>query len=72
MDNVRFPDLSVFSQEDVEQLKIYASTLISQNDSSAISEITKIISHYTSVGYETLLNEYYSVKAHRLGNEYVS
>ena len=72
LENLKFPDLSVFSQEDVEQLKIYASTLISQNDSSAISEITKIISHYTSVGYETLLNEYYSVKAHRLGNEYVS
>ena len=67
-----FPDLSSFSNKDVEQLKYYASNLISENDTTAISEITKIISHYTSVGYDTLINEYHSLKAHRLGNEYVS
>lgn len=72
LENLMFPDLSTFSNKDVEQLKYYASNLISENDTTAISEITKIISHYTSVGYDTLINEYHSVKAHRLGNEYVS
>lgn len=72
LENLMFPDLSSFSNKDVEQLKYYASNLISENDTTAISEITKIISHYTSVGYDTLINEYHSLKAHRLGNEYVS
>ena len=67
-----FPDLSVFSDDDVEQLKFYASNLIATNDKTAISEITKIISHYTTIGYDTLINEYHLVKAHRLGNAYVS
>lgn len=72
LENLMFPDLSVFSNDDVELLKTYASNLISHNDVSAITEITKIISHYSSVGYDTLLNEYHLVKAHRLGKEYVS
>lgn len=72
LENLMFPDLSVFSDDDVEQLKFYASNLIATNDKTAISEITKIISHYTTIGYDTLINEYHSVKAHRLGNAYVS
>ncbi len=72
LENLMFPDLSVFSNDDVELLKTYASNLITHNDASAITEITKIISHYSSVGYDTLLNEYHLVKAHRLGNEYAS
>lgn len=71
LENLMFPDVSSFASDDVELLKSYATSLITQSDASAIEEITKIISNYSSVGYDTVTREYHSVKAHRLGNAYV-
>ena len=71
LENLMFPDISRFRHDDVERLKVCAARLISENDGNAISEITKTISRYSSVAYDVLLNEYRSVKAHRLGTEYV-
>lgn len=68
LENLMFPDLSVFTNEDILQLKAYAQNLISSNNVAFISKITKIISRYTSISYDTLLSEYNSVKALRLGN----
>ena len=71
LENLMFPDIAHFAQNDIERLKLYASDLIAENNENAISEITKIISCYSAVDYETLLHEYLSIKAYRLGTAYV-
>ena len=70
LENLCFPDISEFSQTDVESLKTLSLNLISNNDSSAISDITKVISQYSNVKYDILLKAYHSIKSHRLGNAY--
>ena len=71
LENLRFPDISEFSQKDVESLKSLSLNLISNNDSKAVSDITKVISQYSNVKYDILLKEYHSIKSHRLGSAYV-
>lgn len=71
LENLTFPDVSHFTQSDIEQLKLYASNLIAENNESTISEITKIISCYSTVSYDSLLHAYHSLKTYRLGTAYV-
>ncbi len=68
LENLTFPDVSDFAENDVDRLKKLSLDLILRNDASLISDITKIISRYSTVKYDTLLNEYHSMKAYRLGN----
>lgn len=72
LENLHFPDISEFSDDDVKTLRKLSLNLISKNDSRIILDITKIISQYSAVKYDVLLKEYHSVKAHRLGNAYAS
>ena len=71
LENLHFPDISKFSNDDIQALRNLSFNLISKNDSRIIFDITKIISQYSAVKYDVLLKEYHSVKAHRLGNAYV-
>lgn len=70
LENLTFPDLALFTSDDIENLHSLASSLISSGNRESISEITKTISKYSSLGYNTLLKNYRSVKKQRLGEKY--
>ena len=57
-----------FSKEDVEILKDLSKKLINNGTKKIISEITKMLSQYSDIGFEEISNEYEKLVTSRLEN----
>ena len=67
LENLTFPDIALFTSDDIEQLKQLSTDLILTGNAETISEITKVISRHSSLEYNLILKNYQSVKSSRLG-----
>lgn len=65
-DNLKFPDFNTFSAEDIVLLKQEAKLLSFENSTSAVDNITKIISKYSSVNHIKIKQLYEEAKQLRL------
>ena len=68
MENIKFPNTTVISQEDNETLKQLAKKLLKakSNYQKLIDDITKIISHYSDINYDLIKSNYLEKKRSRL------
>ena len=68
LENIKFPNTTVISQEDNETLKQLAKKLLKakSNYQKLIDDITKIISHYSDINYDLIKSNYLEKKRSRL------
>lgn len=65
-ESIVFPDVNSFDNKDINELTKLSNMLIKTNDEDIIEKITKIISKYSSISYDKIVEEYKSVKTKRL------
>ena len=65
-ENLKFPDFNTFSDEDIALLKREAKLLSFGNSTSAVDNITKIISKYSNVNHIKIKQLYEDAKHLRL------
>lgn len=68
IENLHFPNIKAFSDDDYEELKKLGEKLAKSSDRRVIGDITHILSHYSDVSYERISAEYNNVVKNRLEN----
>ena len=68
LENLRFPDLNLLSEEDINDLKNLARKLVTVGTRSIISEITQVLSRYSDISFDDILSEYKNIVTRRLEN----
>lgn len=66
LERINFPDINCFDDKDIHELENLSLKLIETNNSKIINSITKLISKYSSIGYDKILNQYNALKKERL------
>lgn len=66
IEDLKFPDIGLFSNIDQEKICKLAEKLSSEGDVTVVRMITKIISSYSNVSYEEITNRYSEIKKQRL------
>lgn len=66
IEELKFPDIMLFLEKEIEQLKGLAQELIFTGNPDLIGEITRIIAKHADVNYETIVEHYFAVKKQRL------
>lgn len=66
IEELRFPDITSFLDNDIEKLKALSKELIINGNTDLISEITKIIAKYSDVNYKMIVEHYFAIKKQRL------
>ena len=68
IDNLLFPDVSEFTDCEIEQLKKLAQDIVTTGDSAMIDTITSIIAPHVGVNAARINEDYFEIKRHRLEN----
>lgn len=66
IEKLTFPDFEVISEDDKKVMETLSHELVKSGDSTYVSEITKLVSKYSNMGYDEITESYFSVKASRL------
>ena len=66
IEDLIFPDISLISQHDKEEICKLSEKLLFRNDISYVREITSIISSYSTMSYEEITDQFTELKKHRL------
>ena len=66
IEELKFPDIHLFSNEDIKGLKELSEKLINTGNANVIEDITRIIANYTAVDYDTVVEQYFTIKKQRL------
>lgn len=66
IEELKFPDIHLFSNEDIKRLKILSEKLNSTENANVIDDITRIIANYTAVDYDMVVEQYFAIKKQRL------
>lgn len=66
VERLTFPEYELISKRDKTKMEELSHKLLNTGDSTGVSEITKLISKYSSVNYDEITERYFSVKASRL------
>ena len=69
IENLKFPDISHFSEVDKGSLKELSQSLVNTSSFKYIEEISKILANYSLVGYEQIKELYFLKKTNRLGGK---
>lgn len=69
IEELKFPDITLFSNSEIEQLKVLSRELVFTGNEDLIGEITKIIAKYSVVNYEIIVENYFTIKKQRLERE---
>ncbi len=69
IEELKFPDITLFSNSEIEQLKVLSRELVFTGNEDLIGEITKIIAKYSVVNYEIIVENYFTIKKQRLEGE---
>lgn len=68
LENLRFPDLNLLSEKDINDLKNLARKLVTVGARSIISEITQVLSRYSDISLDEISVEYKNIVTRRLEN----
>lgn len=68
LENLQIPNFCDFSEEDAYILRDLSKKLINNGTKKIISEITKVLSQYSDIGFEEISNEYEKLVTNRLEN----
>lgn len=63
---LKFPDVNSFSDEDKSKLVSLAKELVETSNKNNIVQITEILSNYSEVGFEQIINMYERIRKFRL------
>lgn len=66
IEELKFPDIHLFSNEDIKRLKELSEKLINTGNANVIDDITRIIANYTTVDFDTVAEQYFAIKKQRL------
>lgn len=66
IEELKFPDIALFLDKEIEQLKVLSQELILTGNPDLIGEITRIIANHADVNYETVVEYYFEIKKQRL------
>ena len=66
IERLRFPDIDKLTEAHIEELKSYSKQLIDSSDDKIVNKITKVLSVYSIVDYETVHSFYSEMKNRRL------
>ena len=66
LERLKFPNIEELSASDIVELKELAEALIDSGDSRLIDELTKALSRYSSIDFETIRKKYLGLKKQRL------
>ena len=66
IEDLIFPDISLISQHDKEEICKLSEKLLFRNDISYVREITSVISSYSTMSYEEITDQFTELKKHRL------
>ena len=66
LERLRFPFIEKISDEDIVKLKKLGQGLITSSNSDLVEDITKVLSNYSDVNYETIRKKYIELKKRRL------
>lgn len=66
IEELTFPEYEGISGEDKEKMEAFSRRLLETGDSAYVAEITKLVSGYSGMGYDEIVERYFSVKAGRL------
>lgn len=66
LERINLPDINCFDDNDINQLENLSMQLIETNNSKIVNSITQLISKYSLIGYEDILDQYSILKKERL------
>lgn len=66
VEGLTFPEYDLISEIDKKEMKELSHKLLNTGDSTYVAKITKVLSKYSSIGYDEIIERYFSVKASRL------
>lgn len=70
IEKLKFPAIDKISERDINELKKIVKELIASNNNNLLDNITKILSNYSDVNYETIRKKYRKMQKQRLeGNK---
>lgn len=70
IEELKFPNVDLFSVEDKNKLKNLSKSLIRSGDIESIEKITKIIEKYSGIKFDTIKKKYFTIKRQRLKGEF--
>ncbi len=68
IENLHFPDVKAFSEDDMGELKKLGKKLAKTGDRKIIADITQVVSHYSDISYERISLKYNDIVKNRLEN----
>lgn len=66
IENLYFPNIELFTEEEISDLKRLAQKLVNEGNITLIEEMTSIIARHASEDYYSIVNIYQNEKSHRL------